>query len=274
MVGIFSNSSVNMIVNGLFAFYFFWRKNYRLMSIAFVLCLMTTYMSGVVILFLVVAYFVLTSDRIKIAHRISLVILSVLLFFAFAYISPRNVGYAQYQLTKIATKEKPRKVVSFIQTWDYLTENPRNFVFGAGMGNFSSRLAFASAGGYAKWYPLKFLHRSKEFGINHYSLWNSDVIRDRTKQGTANQPFSIYNQMLGEYGLLGFGIFVVFYFGVFFRNYSRLTLGRMLLPLAVGFFFLDYWFEYFSVTIILEAMILLDLKLAKKAEAAPEISKT
>jgi hypothetical protein len=258
--GIFTNSSVNFIICSFYIFYFFYRKKYAWAAIAALLCLSATYMTGMLILFLVTGYFVITSRRIKLAQRVSIVISGILLLIGFSIASPGNILYAESILSTVTGEHKPRKLVSFIQTFDYVTESPGNFFFGAGMGNFSSRVAFVADGEYVKWYPREYLYRSRDFTKNHFSLWNSNLLFDRTQKGTSNQPFSVYNQMLGEYGVIGLCVLFIYYLGFFFRNYSKLSYAAVLGVLMIGFFTLDYWFEFFSLTVILELMALYDIK--------------
>ncbi len=260
VMGVFSNSSVNFIVSSFFLFYFFYTKRYKWAIVAGFLCLTTTYMTGLVILSLVTGYLVFTSPRIKLSQKMGVIIIALIFFVGFTFISPANIAYVKLIVGKVFTENKPRKLISFIQTYDYVTESPGNFLVGAGMGNFSSRITFSAAGEYVRWYPRKYLHRTKEFTKNHYQLWNANLIIDKFQGGTSNQPFSVYNQMLGEYGIIGFIFLFVFYMGFFFRNYRKLTYGAVLCLLMLAYFTLDYWFEFFTVTVIFEIMGLFDLK--------------
>lgn len=258
--GIFTNSSVNFIICSFYIFYFYYKKRYKWAFIAALLCLSATYMTGMLILFLVTGYFVITSRKIKMIHRVGIAFVGILLLVGFSLASPGNILYAKAILNTVTGDNKPRKIQSFIQTAEYIVENPRNFIFGSGMGNFSSRVAFVADGEYVKWYPREYLYRSKEFSENHFSLWNANLLMDRTQKGTSNQPFSVYNQMLGEYGMIGFSVLMIYYMGFFFRNFSKLTYSAVLGMLMIGYFTLDYWFEFYSLTIILEMMALYDLK--------------
>ena len=46
----------------------------------------------------------------------------------------------------------------------------------------------------------------------------------------------------------------------FGKNYKQLTYGIPLLLLMTGFFFVDYWFEQLSVTVLFQLFLFLDLK--------------
>ncbi|XLS29271.1 hypothetical protein ACJD0Z_00280 [Flavobacteriaceae bacterium M23B6Z8] len=150
--------------------------------------------------------------------------------------------------------------MSFKQTFNFLTDEIDNFIFGAGGGKFSSRTAFLTSADYVAWYPEKYKYLSNNFKSNHYSLWNSQLLKTPYKDGTANQPFSFYNKIFGEYGLFGVVIFVLFYLGKLIKNYKVLTYGKIVLFLLLSYFILDYWFEYFTVIIFFELFINLDFK--------------
>ena len=72
-------------------------------------------------------------------------------------------------------------------------------------------------------------------------------------------PFP-YNQILGEYGLTGALLFAVFYLGYFLKHLRRLSYGRFMLIALMGFFLMDYWFESFSLVVIFELFLLLNMK--------------
>src|SRR5690606_15485058 len=142
----------------------------------------------------------------------------------FSLVSPKNVDYVIENITQrlFSETDQARKMVSFNQTGKFITSGVTEALFGAGGGKFSSRTAFLTAGDYTEWYPDNYKFRSKEFENNHFSLWNSELLKQPFKDGTANQPFSFYNKLFGEYGFFGFFLFIVFYLGYWIRNFSYL----------------------------------------------------
>lgn len=260
VVGFFANSSINLVINTFFIFYFFFSRRPYAALIAVAISFMTSYISGIFIFILVVGYFFMTSSRVKIIHRIVILVTGILFVLTLWVASRSNFIYASDILNSIGEDKQPRKVTSFVQTKSFIFSTPSHFLFGAGIGNFSSRLAFIADGEYVKWYPEKFLYRSKHFSDNHYTLWNANLISSIYERGTSNQPFSVYNQLLGEYGFIGLVIFLWFYLRPIARKFNLMTYGRVILFLVLGYFLLDYWFEYFSVMIIAELMILTNLK--------------
>ena len=153
------------------------------------------------------------------------------------------------------------KPVSFVQTLDFSTRNAKNFMMGAGPGNFSSKFAFRALGlGTDGQWPKRFVYRSDEFTENHLKLWLYYQLQPPAEHSTLNAPNSFGNQLLGEYGFIGVRLFFFFYLWYFLKRYKLLSYGRVILPLMMVFLMTDYWFENLSVMIIFEAMMLLDLQ--------------
>jgi len=156
---------------------------------------------------------------------------------------------------------RPGKFISFVQTYFYLKSNLKHLLFGSGIGDFSSKLAFRASGVNALGtYPEKYKHTSQDFRNNHLRTYLFYKHADASKHSVLNYPFSVYNQILGEYGLIGAIIFAIFYLGYFISKYHRLSYGRYLIIILLGFFLMEYWFEFFSLIIIFELLMLLNIK--------------
>ncbi|HEV2481841.1 MAG TPA: hypothetical protein VGS79_19375 [Puia sp.] len=156
---------------------------------------------------------------------------------------------------------KPGKLISFAQTCYFLKMTPIHFLFGAGTGNFSSKLAFRLAGtGVQGSYPKKYNYVAQAFRYNHLKTYLTYAKMDASRHSVLNFPFSIYNQLLGEYGFIGFLLFVLTYLGFFVRRYRRLSYGRYMLLGILAFFLMEYWFELLSLVVIFELFMFLNLK--------------
>jgi hypothetical protein len=263
--GVFANSSVSMIVFSFYTVYFFYSKNIRLAVLAALLMLASTYMSGIFIFLVVIsgfAFFFLSFSK-----KIRILVSLFLGFLIFSIVSPQNIDYVKENLSKkvFSNKNQARKIISFRKTTEHLFSSFDSFVFGAGGGKFSSRTAFLTSGDYVGWYPKNYVYMSEKFEEGHYSLWNSELLKKPYMDGTANQPFSFYNKIFGEYGMLGFIAFLVLYMGKSIETFSSLTFGKTILLLMLSFFLLDYWFEYFTVILFYELFMQLDIK--KKSDA-------
>lgn len=257
---IFSNSSASMIIFCFFIVYFYSRGKIIRTLVATILSLASTYMSGIFVMVVGFAIFGFISLKLKFSKRIAFLgIALVTIWVTYAYL-PTNYNYSKQYLNKIYHGEYPRKIISFEETISNFTSSPSEFIFGAGMGNFSSRLAFLTSGDYTKWYSEDWVHINDKFLENHFALWNTWLLSKMYMGGTANQPFSVYNRIIGEYGLIGILLFIFYYVWPLYKYSEKVYSNQALLILMVGYFFLDYWFEYFSVIIIFEFLILVNKK--------------
>ncbi len=269
MMSIFGNSSVSMIIMSFFLLFYMFTKKWTNAVIALTGLLMATYMSGTVLFLSSFLVCVLLFSKIKMRFKIYFVTLSLLGVVVFALVSPSNVKYAMGYINRTLDNGKhvPYKFHSFGETLDYNLSSTKNFLLGAGGGNFSSRVAFICSGEYVTWFPQKFVYASPEFEENHLGIWNHDFKNKwDDRNNTANQPFSFYNQLLGEYGFVGLFLFLTLYIGFIFKKWKILTYSKFMLFALLGYFLLDYWFEYFSVIIIFELFLMLDVKIHSNKE--------
>ena len=245
--GLFSFSSSNMIVMSFYSIFFYYKKYYKLLLLAIVVIALTFFMSG--ILLFLTSLFLYTLSKFSFSSLIKYTFITLIGIYMFSIFSPGNITYAMNILTiKIGNEDDPaRKVIATQQTIDYWTDDWNNFIFGAGGGKFSSRTAFITAGEYVS-YPNEFKYLSSDFRNNHFELWNKDILSADYKDGTANQPFSFYHKMIGEYGLIGIVLFMLYLF-TYIPFYKKLTFGKAILIGLLLFLYLDYWFEYFTIFI-------------------------
>ena len=261
--GLFRNSSVNQIIMSLCVIYFYDLKKYKLLLISMIIMILTFYMSGLIIFFgVVIAYSFLL---FKLKNKIKIIFASIIFAFLFTKISPENIKYVRHILVdKVQSKTDPvRKLVSFEQTFEHWTSNLKTFILGTGGGKFSSRTAFITGGEYVSWFPKNLKYLSTEFNNNHFQLWNKKILSIPYKDGTSNQPFSFYNKIIGEYGLIGLLLFITYWLG-FFNKRQKLGIVKLNLYLILAFFLLDYWFEYFTVIIFFELILLEKISIESK----------
>lgn len=163
-------------------------------------------------------------------------------------------------LTNDDFERKPGKLISFFQTYNYLKSDFDHLVFGSGMGRFSSKLAFRVAGEQNfGGYPKRYQYVSPEMEKNHLRTFLYYFRSDASKHSVMNYPTAVYNQ-LGEYGLSGALVFIFFYLGFFIKRFRQLTYGRYLIVALLAFFFMEYWFEMYSLVICFELFMLLNIK--------------
>ncbi|WP_448701616.1 hypothetical protein ACFGVR_05325 [Mucilaginibacter sp. AW1-3] len=155
----------------------------------------------------------------------------------------------------------PGKLTGIIQTILALYHNPADILTGLGIGNFSSKIAFRASGlGLRGKYPERYTYISPAFMSNHLDLYMNFFSRDLGLHSITNNPSSVFDQLLSEYGLLGLLAFVFGYLWFFARNYKVLTYGLPLLLIITTFFFIDYWFEQLSLVVMFELMMFLNIK--------------
>ncbi|MGF7081339.1 hypothetical protein [Mucilaginibacter sp. UYCu711] len=155
----------------------------------------------------------------------------------------------------------PGKLTGMKQTVDFFKQHPAKIFFGEGVGNFSSKLAFKATGlNFTGGYPKKYVYINPDFLRNHLDVYLSFFSRGPGTHSLTNSPFSVYDQLLSEYGLLGLLALFIFYLWFFARHYKKLTYGIPLLILLLSIFFIDYWFEQLSVVVLFELLLFLDIK--------------
>ena len=155
----------------------------------------------------------------------------------------------------------PGKLVAMGQTLRYFRKNPLRIITGTGIGNFSSKLAFRVTGAkVAGGYPEKYVYINEDFKINHLDLYLFYFTSADDLHSIANSPGSAYDQLLGEYGLVGLLAFTLFYALYFKQRIKKTFYALPLLIFMLGVFFVEYWFEQLSVVVFFELMILLNIK--------------
>jgi hypothetical protein len=155
----------------------------------------------------------------------------------------------------------PGKIIAYKQTFDFFKQNPLKIISGTGTGNFSSKLAFKTTGlNIAGGYPQQFIYINEPFLKHHLDLYLSYFTKPDGFHSIANNPNSVYDQLLSEYGLLGLSAFIIFYLGFFLKNFKKLSYGIPLTFFLSGIFFADYWFEQLSIVVFFELLLFLNMK--------------
>jgi hypothetical protein len=155
----------------------------------------------------------------------------------------------------------PGKLLAMKQTVNYLETHPTQIALGAGMGKFSSKLAFRATGlQIAGSYPKKLAVVEDRFSKNHLALWYNYFSRDIELHSVTNTSNSVYDQMLGEYGVIGLILLFSTYIFFFLKRVGRRSYAYPILIIMLGAFFMEYWFEQLSLVVIIELLLLLDIR--------------
>jgi len=159
------------------------------------------------------------------------------------------------------TASSPGKILSMEQTASFFRQHISKIGLGMGLGNFSSKLAFKATGlGVSGGYPSKYIYINPAFMVNHLDLYLNFFSKRAGFHSLTNSPFSVYDQIVAEYGLLGLLALAIYYFGFFAAQYQLLTYGIPLLFLMAAVFFVDYWFEQLSIVPFFELLLFLNIK--------------
>lgn len=155
----------------------------------------------------------------------------------------------------------PGKVAAGKLLFTYLKHNPQKIVFGSGLGNFSSKLAFKASGesSIAGGYITKYKYLHSDFKNYHFKLYSTYFAKDEGEHSVINTPNSVYFQLLGEYGIAGIVAFFILYIFYFLRRLKKRNFGLPILLLLSGALLFDYWFEHLSIIILFELLLLTDI---------------
>jgi hypothetical protein len=185
----------------------------------------------------------------------------------FADIFLHYFGDTVASLNKGYYDSKPGKYLSFTETIRFAQRDGKTLIAGAGPGNFSSKLAFkASNIDIAGRYIEKYKYVSPDFRDNHFKMTLRYYMAPVSEHSVINYPNSVFNQLLGEYGLIGVCLFLVLYLWRFVKHFRLLRAGRYLLPVCLMFLVTDYWFESLSVLIVFELMMYLEMNEGSKQQ--------
>jgi len=156
------------------------------------------------------------------------------------------------------------KVVSAKETIHFLVSNPQHFLVGTGIGNFSSLLALRTSdlntpsnSRIFQKYPR---YVSPDFYENHYKIFLTVYSLPPAYHSIRHLPTSFFNQLLGEYGIIGLLLFMFFYIWFVLKKHKQLSYTISIAFLLGCFLLFDYLFEYLSIVVLFELFFLLDVK--------------
>jgi hypothetical protein len=165
-------------------------------------------------------------------------------------------------------EESAGKVQAIGQSLHFLKDHQNKILAGAGVGNFSSKLAFRATGlKMAGGFPMNLMYCNYDFLTNHLSLYTYFFTKQAESHSMIHSPASVYDQLLTEYGILGLLALLFFYIGFFLRDIRKLTYGIPLICILLAFFMVDYWFEQLSVVVLFELMMFINMKEESKTPA-------
>ena len=163
---------------------------------------------------------------------------------------------AQKQQAGFNPDAEPGKLRAFRQTGAMMGKSARHLLAGAGPGRFSSGLALlaaAPAAGKGRLHaPLHF--ESLEFQRGHGRIVAAVKAMHPRYHTLSQMPYSWYNQLAGEYGLIGIALFLGLYVVATLRA-QRGAAGAAMLFALLLILLSDYTFEVMSVVPFFEWML-------------------
>ena len=177
--------------------------------------------------------------------------------------SPESIASAKVALTNGYIRRLQGKNLSVIETVEYLKSSPTAFLFGAGTTRFSSLTAQKMSGYDSSRLFMNVLphYKSKIYAENHYLLIDGrETAGDNALLSSANWPDSLYNQLFGEYGVLGALLFFIYYLGFYARRMKHWSYSFWLLCIFLPFAHLNYIFETLCVAPFFELLVEADIR--------------
>lgn len=170
-------------------------------------------------------------------------------------------------MTQVYIQKLQGKNLSVLETRQFLKTSLHAFLFGAGTTRFSSLTAQKMAGyDSSKLFMQVIPHFSApEYNENHKLLIEERIkAEDDALLSTANWPDSLYNQLLGEYGVIGALLFLFFYLGYFIKHIGKWSYSLWILILLLPFAHLNYIFDTLCVMPFFEWLLLTNIAEAKQ----------
>lgn len=158
------------------------------------------------------------------------------------------------------------KALSIKETSQYLQSSIGNFLFGAGTARFSSLTAQKIGGFDSSRIFMNILPRftSPDYAQNHKLLVQARYDLPNEYRSNANWPDSVYNHIVGEYGILGAIIFILFYLWYFIKKVKYYTYGVWILAMMIPFATLSYMFEALSIIVFFELLAITNVEETKQ----------
>jgi hypothetical protein len=290
---------INAFISVMLVLYFMYRRNVGFSVLALIPILLCGSNYATICLILCIALF-FTLQKLNSKYFSNGLLLSILILLFYGFVAPMNATYAITKISSvlgikpvsneqrliiqsiespIARKDsiipiqdskmktydfskESGKTTAYSQTRNFLRNKPEHLLFGAGMGRFSSRLAFDFSGSTKHMIYSKFLpkYSSPTFDENHRSIFDFLNTTHVIFHSESNKPSSTYNQLLGEYGLIGFVCFIIFYLLYFLKRISYKSYALPLIALLLFAFNLDYYIESINILLFFELLMYLDIK--------------
>jgi hypothetical protein len=146
-------------------------------------------------------------------------------------------------------KERVKKIKHYDDTFVMLPSQDIKFLLiGNGMGHYSSRAALTASGYYVSWYST-----GRELIISKYTKkYIKPQIFSQSGISLTETPTSQYISVMGEFGLIGLGLFLLIFGGLILKQKGII---RLTIIYFLCIFIVDNWTEYPKVVLVFESVL-------------------
>ncbi|WP_055666463.1 hypothetical protein [Desnuesiella massiliensis] len=144
-------------------------------------------------------------------------------------------------------KVRIKKLQAYENTFLILPYQDLKFLaIGNGVGNYSSRAALTASGYYVSWYsygkpyfkPLISEYTDKYIKPSIFAEYGISI---------TEQPVSQYTSIMGEFGIIGFFAFMLFFIKLFIKGND---INKLTIIYFLGILLLDNWIEFPKISMI------------------------
>jgi hypothetical protein len=149
---------------------------------------------------------------------------------------------------------------------------PNKYMFGVGIGNFSSRASLFLSGQYLEnqlFVPVSPSQESRDAILPYFNVRNRGaLVNGFDSLSVVSEPFSQYTTVISEYGILGGAIFcslIIYYLLASRKRKNNLTVYVLL---STVLFVINSWLEYPSFSAIFFLLLATEIRYRKEHQHA------
>lgn len=227
--------------------YMIYRKDLKYLIASGILMIMTGSIALIVLFAISVTIYFFMSLNIKPKTRIKIVALLGIASIFFILVTP---AWIKNYMVKMVTAEDKSIYISKIDDFENVFLNPNNplefELFGAGIGEYSSRAALTCTGIYVDSYNSLFKPSMSEYTRKY--IYNKLLWVYEYKLGIVDTPFSQYISVKGELGVVGIVFLILYFLNILKKNKKWSRIYIIFIILAC---FTENYMEFAKITSLL-----------------------
>ena len=227
--------------------YMIYHKDLKYLIASGIFMIMTGSIALIVLFAISITIYFFMSLNIKPKTRMKIVALLGLASIFFILVTP---AWIKNYMVKIVTAEDKSIYISKIDDYENVFSNPNNplefELFGAGIGEYSSRAALTCTGIYIDSYNSLFKPSMSEYTRKY--IYNKLLSVYEYKLGIVDTPFSEYISVKGELGIVGI-VFLILYFLKMLKKNKKWS--RIYIIFIILACFTENYMEFAKITSLL-----------------------